>query len=384
MAARALSGRRRDPGRTPAGNRALRRPRRDARRSTPATERGSPAHSAAAAARVACEPPRPATAEVVLVMGIPGAGKSRVAERVRRPRLRPSQPRRARRVACASSPSALDERLSSGARRVVLDNTYLTRASRSYVIEAASRHRRRDAMRLARHAARSGAGQSRRAPARASRLAADARGAARARTAEPGVLAPTSQMRALRELEPPSTDEGLAGIEPVPFARVPPSANAGERASSSQPLRCGIRAGPTPWRRASGVRRTSSSTGGPTAPSRTSPSASRVVSAEVTGPVVAALCPHAAGAPACWCRPPLPGLPLAFARAHGVDPSRSILVGAAACTPDARGDARRALPRGVSLPRTVGDPARFRLLRPASSPQPGRRASRPPRPEPGG
>ena len=35
---------------------------------------------------------------------------------------------------------ALDEQLSSGVRRVVLDNTYLTRAARSYVIDAASRH----------------------------------------------------------------------------------------------------------------------------------------------------------------------------------------------------------------------------------------------------
>jgi histidinol phosphatase-like enzyme len=48
----------------------------------------------------------------------------------------------------------------------------------------------------------------------------------------------------------------------------------------------------------------------------------------VSGRVESALCPHAAGPPSCWCRPPLPGLPLAFARAHQVDPSRSILVGA--------------------------------------------------------
>jgi hypothetical protein len=40
---------------------------------------------------------------------------------------------------------------------------------------------------------------------------------------EPGVHAPTSQMRALRELEPPSADEGLAGVEQVAFARTPPS-----------------------------------------------------------------------------------------------------------------------------------------------------------------
>jgi histidinol phosphatase-like enzyme len=48
---------------------------------------------------------------------------------------------------------------------------------------------------------------------------------------------------------------------------------------------------------------------------------------EVSGPVEAALCPHPAGPPTCWCRPPLPGLPLRFARAHGIDPARSILVG---------------------------------------------------------
>jgi histidinol phosphatase-like enzyme len=44
--------------------------------------------------------------------------------------------------------------------------------------------------------------------------------------------------------------------------------------------------------------------------------------------VDSALCAHGAGPPTCWCRPPLPGLPLAFARAHGVDPARSIVIGA--------------------------------------------------------
>jgi hypothetical protein len=52
-----------------------------------------------------------------------------------------------------------------------------------------------------------------------------------------------------------------------------------------------------------------------------------LVSAHLAGSVEGALCPHPAGPPRCWCRPPLPGLPLAFARAHGVDPSRSTLVG---------------------------------------------------------
>jgi histidinol phosphatase-like enzyme len=54
------------------------------------------------------------------------------------------------------------------------------------------------------------------------------------------------------------------------------------------------------------------------------------LAAEVSGPVEAALCPHPGGAPTCWCRPPLPGLAIAFARRRGVDPARSIVVGASA------------------------------------------------------
>jgi histidinol phosphatase-like enzyme len=44
-------------------------------------------------------------------------------------------------------------------------------------------------------------------------------------------------------------------------------------------------------------------------------------------PVETALCPHGGGPPICWCRPPLPGLLLAFARAHEVDLAVSALVG---------------------------------------------------------
>ena len=54
------------------------------------------------------------------------------------------------------------------------------------------------------------------------------------------------------------------------------------------------------------------------------------LAAVVSGPVEHALCPHPGGPPICWCRPPLPGLVLAFARAHGVDPARSVLVGTSA------------------------------------------------------
>jgi hypothetical protein len=46
----------------------------------------------------------------------------------------------------------------------------------------------------------------------------------------------------------------------------------------------------------------------------------------VSGEVSRALCPHGGGPPRCWCRPPLPGLALAFAATHDVDLTRSVVV----------------------------------------------------------
>ena len=77
--------------------------------------------------------------DAVLVMGIPGAGKSRVAEEyVARGYVRLNRDERG--GSLRDIAAALDEQLASGDRRVVLDNTYLTRAQRSYVVEVAARH----------------------------------------------------------------------------------------------------------------------------------------------------------------------------------------------------------------------------------------------------
>jgi hypothetical protein len=84
-------------------------------------------------------PSRKGSADVVVVMGIPGAGKSRVAEEyVSRGYLRLNRDERGGTLRGLAG--ALDEALSSGAERVVLDNTYLTRAARSYVIDTATEH----------------------------------------------------------------------------------------------------------------------------------------------------------------------------------------------------------------------------------------------------
>ena len=122
---------------------------------------------------------------------------------------------------------------------------------------------------------------------------------------EPGVHAPTSQMRTVRELEPPSADEGFAGVEQVPFTR---SAGPDEQASSSRQQCSESPTGKALSSRATVARLTSFRLEA----RRRSGGARRLASllaAEVSGPVESALCPHPAGPPTCWCRPPLPGLP---------------------------------------------------------------------------
>jgi hypothetical protein len=138
------------------------------------------------------------------------------------------------------------------------------------------------------------------------------------------VLTPTSQMRARRELEPPSDDEGWTVLEQAPFARAPRSSAGGAgvfvaAAALDTPGWKDALSDPSAphllfdWRPGGDL--------GALAP------AVAGLAAEVSGPVEAALCTHPGGPPSCWCRPPLPGLPLAFARAHGVEPSRSVVVG---------------------------------------------------------
>src|SRR5262249_3674010 len=116
---------------------------------------------------------------------------------------------------------ALEERLAEGARCVVLDNTYLTRASRSYVVETAGRHTvAARCIWLDTPLAQAQINLVERMLERLGSVPEPDELRALARR-EQGILLPTSQMRALRELEPPGEDEGFDGVEHMAFARTP-------------------------------------------------------------------------------------------------------------------------------------------------------------------
>jgi predicted kinase len=271
-------------------------------------------------------PPVHRVAEVVLVMGIPGAGKSRVAERYgERGHLRLNRDERGGTLRALAE--ELETALASGTRRVVLDNTYGTRASRSHVIETGTRHGASVlCVWIDTSLAQAQVNMVERLLERFGSLPTPEALKAAARS-EAGLMAPTSQMRVLRELEPPGEDEGFASIERVPFAREP------------RPGRPGVFVAASALRAADGGEAIAAVD--PAAPHLLfdwlpdgSPqdldAAAAALSSVVTGPVERGVCPHGAGPPVCWCRPPLPGLLLAFARAHGVDPARSVLVGTSA------------------------------------------------------
>jgi aryl-alcohol dehydrogenase-like predicted oxidoreductase/predicted kinase len=262
------------------------------------------------------------TADLVLMMGIPGAGKSRIAaEYVGRGYTRLSRDERGGTLRGIAQ--ALDEQLSAGDRNVILDNTYLTRALRSHVIETAARYGLETrCVWLDTPLDQAQINLVERILDRFGELPSpeDLRAVAKR---EPGLMLPTSQMRALRELEPPTPDEGFTTIERVPFARARTThTGAAGVLVAARALTQSDFESPEPtvphlifdWR--------------PDGTAEDLADAATQLGAAISGTVGTAVCPHGGGPPSCWCRPPLPGLALAFARAQGLDPARVTIVGA--------------------------------------------------------
>lgn len=251
----------------------------------------------------------PSRGEVVLVMGLPGAGKSELAatlvakgfERLNRDQLGGS---------LASLAARLEERLAAGTRRLVLDNTYLTRAARADVLSVAAR--RGVAVRGIFIDVPLAQAQVnlvwRMLEAHGRLLAPEELRRGRDNT----TIAPTSLWRLQRSLEPPVVGEGFESLEQRPFARAPRSREGrGARLVTldlaekvpAEELMTSFVVG---W--------------APEAPPDLDPQ----IAARCAG---VALCRHGGGPPVCWCRPPLPGLLLALAHAHDLDLAVSELHG---------------------------------------------------------
>jgi aryl-alcohol dehydrogenase-like predicted oxidoreductase/predicted kinase len=254
-----------------------------------------------------CAPDRP---EVVLVMGIQGAGKSTLAaEWVERGYRRLNRDERAGTM--DDLHRVLDELLEAGTRRIVADNTYTTRASRQGAIEVARRHRARVAgVWLDTPLAEAQTNVILRMLDAHGRLLEPEQ---MFRAREPSCLGPGAVLRKTRDLEPPVPGEGFSSLEVIPFARRRRSghdraaeflalevAEKGVRPRGELALIFGWRPGISDGERA----RLQDAFGAPVR-----------------------CCPHPGGPPRCWCRPPLPGLLIEFALRHEVDLSRSVVLG---------------------------------------------------------
>lgn len=261
-------------------------------------------------------PPDDADGDVVLIMGMPAAGKSTVAETlVAQGYARLNRDERGGRL--ADLVTELDRGLAKGKREWVLDNTYASRADRHDIIECAWRHG--IPVRLIWMDTDLGDAQinaiTRLISVHGS-LPTPEELRARGKT-DHRYFGPDAQFRFQRELEPPHGSEGFRTIERRPFERRTQS--AGGRSAiffdpyelspdSEQALKQRQQDGwllvGLAWR---------------------PPGKSMPVLHDLAYEYVE--CTHPAGPPICWCRKPLPGLVLECAARFGLDLRASIIAG---------------------------------------------------------
>ena len=277
-------------------------------------------------------------AEVVMVMGLPAAGKTTFTQTL----VAEGYRRLNRDEAGGQLRSLIPElhrALANGSTRIVLDNTYITRKSRAEVIGAAADLGvpvRCRWLRTSLDEAQVNAAT--RLVTKYGTLPDEAEMAA-LRKRDENVFPPTVLFRYQRELEPPDPSEGFSAIEEVPFERLTPPGHINSAAivwcDDAEKL---VSFAPLLRTYAGSARQLIALSWQPAIAegkrSRADVEAMFAAArARIGLPIEFAFCPHGAGPPRCWCRKPLPGLGVLLMHRHQLDPSRCIYIGDAAQDP---------------------------------------------------
>ena len=287
--------------------------------------------------------------EVVVLMGLPGAGKSRLSHELSA-RGHERLNRDERGGTLGGLARALEKRLVEGATSLVLDGTYVTRAVRNDAIVAAQRHGARvRCVHVDTPLAEAQINVVTRMLERHGRLLEPDELVAAQAAGEVNLVRPSVLFRMARSLEPPSMDEGFDQVDVVPFVR----------AHDADATRAGALIALDAAMGDEGASIVARSPAGAACllyawkPDATDDwleharaHATRLA-AQTDRTIEVAVCRHAGGPPTCWCRPPLPGLWLAFARRHRIHPARSVAIGDSAGT--------RGLARALGLAHLVVD-----------------------------
>ena len=280
--------------------------------------------------------------ELVVILGMPGAGKSTLAEDyVARGYTRLNRDERGGTL--AELARDVDRAIADGAERVVVDNTYGSRSSRAPLISIANRHGM-----TARCIAITTPLEQAQANAVARMLARHGRLLEPSELGARGELAPNVQFKYRRDYDPPRVDEGFAAVEEVRAPRRATGARRGftveldgivwkgrPRSPADIELLPGAADALRRWAASIARREPASATSAAIAGTTWQPGASaaaihalaehlqRLLGLELE--VLA--CTHPAGPPICWCRKPLPGLALQLAHARDLDLSKTLHVG---------------------------------------------------------